>query len=253
MVCGILFKPIERLLAPYLGLLWEKYKPEYPECREVAPLTPVKEAFGSRDEVQIQFSDIPPLSRVWFMHVEGNGIIQVQRDRFLHNWKKARPDDEYPRYHSVIDMFRDRLSSFESFLEENKLGVVEPIQYEMTYVNHIPQGDGWTTMNEIGAVFPDFAFREEQRFLPEPEGINWRTTFVLPDHAGRLYVTIRRVVRRDSELPMLLLELTVRGIGEDKSRQGMREWFDLARQWIVCGFADLTGQEVQKSVWKRIK
>jgi len=92
----------------------------------------------------------------------------------------------------------------------------------MTYINHIPQGDGWTTLNEIGNVFPDFALRaNENRFLSELEGINWRTSFVLPDESGRLHVTIRHATLRDSGLPVLLLDLTVRGIGSDKSPEGM--------------------------------
>lgn len=251
-VCGILFKSIDTLLAPHLGLLWERYRSEYPICREVAPLTSVIERFDETPQVNLQLADVPPLPRIWFVHKNDNGIIQVQRDRFLHNWKKVRPEDEYPRYPEVITLFKDRLSRFESFLNENDLGAIEPQQYEMTYINHIPQGDGWTTLNEIGKVFPDFSLRViERRFLPEPEGINWRTSFVLPDEAGRLHITIRHAKLRDSGLPVILLDLTVRGIGIDKSPKGMADWFDLAREWIVRGFADLTGKEVQKNIWRR--
>lgn len=253
-VCGILFKSINTLLAPHLGLLWEKYKSDYPICREVPPLAPVIERFGERPRIDLQLADVPPLPRTWFVHKKDNGIIQVQRDRFLHNWKKVRPEDEYPRYPQVIELFKDRLSQFESFLKENELGVIEPRQYEMTYINHIPQGDGWRILKEIGEVFPDFSLRAiEHRFLPEPEGINWRTSFVLPDGAGRLHVTIRNAQLHDSGLPVLILDLTVRGIGKDMSPEGMTAWFDTAREWIVCGFADLTGEEVQKKIWRRKK
>ena len=251
-VCGILFKSINTLLAPHLGLLWEKYKSDYPICREVPPLTPVIERFGEQPRIDLQLADVPPLPRTWFVHKKDNGIIQVQRDRFLHNWKKVRPEDEYPRYPQVIELFKDRLSQFESFLKENELGVIEPRQYEMTYINHIPQGNGWANLNEIGKVFPDFSIRAtKDRFLPEPEGINWRTSFLLPDEAGRLHVTIRHAKPRDSGLPLILLDLTVRGIGSDKSLDGMAEWFDLAREWIVRGFSDLTGGDVQKNVWRK--
>ena len=251
-VCGILFKPLEALLAPHLGLLWEKFKAEYSSCREVAPLAPAIERFEGQPEVKFFFADVPPLPRIWFVRSEDNAIIQVQRDRFLHNWKKVRPEDEYPRYHKVIQMFKDHLSRFRGFLQEYQLGAIEPLQYEMTYVNHISKSNAWTKIGEIGKVFPDFCFKEnEQRFLPEPEGVNWRTTFVLPDKAGRLHVTIRNAISRDRNIPILLLELTVRGIGKDKSLEGMWPWFDLAREWIVRGFADLTSNEVQENVWRR--
>jgi uncharacterized protein (TIGR04255 family) len=251
-VCGILFKPIKALLGPHFGLLWDKYKPEYPICREVAPLTPVIEYFDEHPPVDFQLTDIPPLPRIWFVHKEDNGIIQVQRDRFLHNWKKAKPEDEYPRYPKVIELFKDRLSKFELFLKENELGFIEPLQYEMTYINHIPQGHGWVDMSNIGDIFPDFALRvNKERFLPEPEGINWRTSFAIPDQIGRLHITIQHGRVRDTGKPLLILNLTVRGIGNDKSSEGMWPWFDIAREWIVRGFADLTGEEVQNSVWKK--
>ena len=123
---------------------------------------------------------------------------------------------------------------------------------KMTYINHIPQGDGWINLNEIGKVFPDFSIRTiEDRFLPEPEGINWRTSFLLPDETGRLHVTIRHAQLRDSGIPLILLDLTVRGMGNNKSLEGMAEWFNLAREWIVQGFSDLTGENVQKNIWRR--
>jgi hypothetical protein len=67
-VCGILFETLGKLLSPYLGVLWEKYKPEYPECREVAPLVPVVESFDKLPQPGIQYMDVPPLPRIWFMH-----------------------------------------------------------------------------------------------------------------------------------------------------------------------------------------
>ncbi|MEW6185276.1 MAG: TIGR04255 family protein [Thermodesulfobacteriota bacterium] len=252
-VCGVLFKSIESLLAPHLGVIWEKYKSEYPNCQEVPPLTPVIERFEGPVEAQFAFSDKPPLPRIWFIHSDGRGIIQIQRDRFLHNWKKVRPDDAYPRYHEVIAIFKDRLEHFQSFLKENDLGPIEPLQYEMTYVNHISQNELWTTLKEIGKVFPDHIIgKGNSRFLPEPEGINWNTTFVLPNQSGRLHIKIRNGVSRDVNVPIIMMESTVRGIGKDKSIERMWSWFDLAREWIVRGFADLTSEEIQKKIWRKL-
>jgi uncharacterized protein (TIGR04255 family) len=251
-VSGILFRPINTLLSPHIGLLWEKYRSEYPQCREVAPLNPVIEQYDEPPRTTLEIADVPPLARVWFVSEAGNAIIQVQRDRFLHNWRKINPEDEYPRYSKVKEMFTDRLQRFQGFLDENRLGVIEPLQYEMTYINHIPQGEGWGDLSEIQNVFPDFSYRRTKgRFLPPPNGINWRTSFTLPDKAARMHLSIRHVRVRDTGLPLLLMELTVRGITDNKSLEVMGQWFDLAREWIVRGFADLTGEEVQKTIWKK--
>ena len=253
-VCGVLFKPLERMLAPHLGVLWERFKPKYPRCQEVAPLAPVIEQFDDPARVELSISDRPPLPRIWFVHESETGIIQVQRDRFLHNWKKVCPEDEYPRYTSVIDLFRKHLATFDSFVTEIGLGGIEPLQYELTYVNHIPQSDGFETLERVGKVLPDFGWRHAAgRFLPTPERLNWRTSFLLPNKAGRLHATIRNSVRRDDDKPILLLELTARGLGIDSSRAEMWKWFDLGHEWIVRAFADLTDADVQRNVWKRIK
>lgn len=247
-VCGIHFKPIGNLLAPHLGLLWEKFKGDYPGCQEVAPLAPVIEQFGVERSTNFEIQELPPLPRIWFIHKNDNGIIQVQRDRFLYNWRKVRATDEYPRYPKVIEMFKGQLLNLKSFLSENKFGDLEPLQYEMTYINHIPEGDGWNNLSEIGKILPDYAFRGGiKRFLPSPEMINWRTSFLLPEMVGRMHITIRNAKRKNDGKPIILVDLTVRGIGGD----GMESWFDLARKWIVFGFTDLTGDVVQKTIWRR--
>ena len=91
-VCGVLFKPLESMLAPHLGVLWDRFKAQYRTCQEVAPLAPIVERFDESPGVELAISDKPPLPRIWFIHESETGIIQVQRDRFLHNWKKVRPE-----------------------------------------------------------------------------------------------------------------------------------------------------------------
>jgi uncharacterized protein (TIGR04255 family) len=251
-VCGILYDRIDKLLNPYLGILWEKFKPEYSECREVAPLVPVIENFGRSSQQNPQYADFPPLPRTWFVHSSGNGIIQIQRDRFLHNWRKIRPEDEYPRYRRVIDTFQTLLSRYTEFLDENSLGVITPLQYELTYINHIMKGEGWETNSDIGKIFPNFAWHTaETKFLPDPDSINWHTSFPLPNRSGRLHTRIQTAIRRDDELPLLRFELTARGIGEYKALNTMWSWFELAHEGVVRGFAGLTDPQVQRNIWRQ--
>ncbi len=254
-VCGILFKPLDRLLTPYIGLLWEVFKSDYPTCQEAPPIIPILETFGERPvDQKPEFAEIPPLPRVWFVHKDGSGVIQVQRDRFLHNWRKASPTNKYPRFEQVFGMFVSHLNLFELFLRKHELGRVSPLQYELTYVNHVPQGDGWSTHADLGRIFADFAWRvKDERFLPAPESINWRTTFALPNQCGRLHMTVRDAVHRDEGRPLYVFELTARGFLGAGSQDDLKEWFDVAHQWIVCGFTDLTDETTQLKVWGRTK
>ncbi|MBI3682245.1 MAG: TIGR04255 family protein [Acidobacteria bacterium] len=254
-VCGILFKSLDQLLAPYLGLLWERFKGDYPTCQEVPPIIPIIESFEERRADQKpEFAEIPPRPRVWFVHSNGNGVIQVQRDRFLHNWRKLKQVDKYPRFEQVFGMFSSHLGTFRAFLEEHKLGTVEPLQYELTYINHVYQEEGWRTNAEVGRIFADFVWRaKEGRFLPPPEGINWRSTFVLPNRAGRVHMVVRNGESREDGRPLYVFELTARGFIGNNSLDNMSEWFALAHEWIVCGFTDLTDEKTQRDVWMRTR
>ena len=253
-VCSIAFESLDAMLAPHLGLYWDIVRAEYSKCEEKPLLTTIIEKAAETPKATVQVTMLPPLPRTWLVSGDNQKLIQVQRDRFVHNWRKLEPDDPYPRYPKVMAMFLNGLDSFGAFLKENQLGEIVPIQYELTYVNYIPSGEGWTTLADIGEVLPDFAWRDKQdRFLPTPESNNWNTAFLLPNDLGRLRATVQKAIRHtaDQKQDVIRFDLTARGIGADKSRDAMDAWFELAHEWIVRGFADLTGDKVQHKYWGR--
>ncbi|MDF5710803.1 MAG: TIGR04255 family protein [Nostoc sp. S4] len=249
--CSILFESIEALQSPHIGLAWQIFQPDYPFCRDVAPLVATIESFDEPVEAQFRFTDIPPLPRAWFLSPDETGIIQIQRDRFIHNWRKITSENDYPRYETIINSFQSYLSKFNSFLQAAELGEVKPRQYELIYINHIPQGQGWRTLEDIGNIFPDFAWRANaRRLFSEPKTINWATVFELPNQLGRLHVVINSVIKEG--LPALSFELTARGIGNYKSLETMKDWFYIAHKSILQAFTNLTDQKIQKDIWKQV-
>jgi hypothetical protein len=51
---------------------------------------------------------------------------------------------------------------------------------------------------------------------------------------------------------VIVLEISARSPQEKKSMQAVWEWFEVAHEGIVCGFADLTELKIQKDVWQRV-
>jgi uncharacterized protein (TIGR04255 family) len=252
-ICGVLFESMDELLSPYTGLLWEVFKDDYPTCEEQPPIVPAIERYDDTPQASDPTAGFLPYPRIWFVHRDGTGVIQIQRDRFLHNWRRLQEDDEYPRYETVIEVFKERLSRFEAFLEEHELPRMKPLQYELTYSNPIPQGEAWASLEEIGGLLPDSSWRKDDgRFLPDPSAINWRTSFDMPDRLGRLHVTAKTAMRRSDRKPLMVLELTARGFVPQHDAVAMSQWFDAAHKWIVCGFEDLTSEKVQADVWGKI-
>lgn len=255
-LCGIAFKPLESFATPHFGVLWTLFKDTYPRFEDRPPLNPPKldqKASPGAPVGYLQTIDLTDLGRrVWFVSEDGSRLVQVQRDRFLHNWRKQEVDYEYPRFRSVFQEFQDSLARFKAFVDSEKLGSIEPVQYELTYVNIIDEKNGFTSLSRLGDLLPDFKWREQStRFLPKPESIAWTTVFSLPEDLGKLRVVIQDGSYTSSGQPLVRLMLTVHGLPRKQAPSDVTEWFRVAREWIVRGFVDLTSEDVQYREWRR--
>jgi len=245
-VMGVQFQPLKQLQAPYFGLFWQTVRPEYSSCRENPPITPQMEDFGrpgAFKEPEFQVSQMPPLPRAFFEDASGQWLIQLQRDRFLHNWRGGPEDGGYPRYPAVREKFLSQWSNFQRFVADNELGDIDVTQLEITYLNHVAP---WTDESELGDLFPDFRWRETDRLLARPEAYNISCAFTSSDSSSRLRATVRPGIHQQKG-NILLFELTVRGVAE---KDGIESWFDHGRSWIVTAFADLTSGKWHKK-WER--
>lgn len=248
-VCGFRFEPLPELKVPHVGLLWEKFRDRYPTTQHAAPIG----TDGSLPMDQITGFPIP---RVWFISKADNELIQFQLDRFYYNWR--RRGDEYPHYSSIIVKFEEAKHQLDEFVKELQLGTVKATECELTYINHIPKGQGWENIDDLAKIIQDFTWQKDKHnFLPSPANIAWQARFSLPDGQGWLSAKLneaRRKVDNSGKVDttsLLLLELTARSLGEMTTAEAQRKWFDLAHEWIVRGFADLTTKEIQDAIWKR--
>ncbi len=253
-VCGIQFEPIPQFRATAFGLFWQRIREEYPQTEEKAPLQQKIEKYGATaraEEPQVELTATPPLPRMFFINRVPNWLIQLQPDRFLHNWRKVKEEDVYPHYPAIFEKFWSQWAAFQQFCREEGLQQPKVNQLEITYINHVPAGQGWQKLSDWGGVFPDLQWRGRREFLPEPESAAWRASFLLPESRGRLHASVRHAIRAADGCPVLLCELTARGISRSDDENSSRGWFTLGREWIVRGFADLASADVQKTIWRR--
>jgi uncharacterized protein (TIGR04255 family) len=240
--CGMKFHPSDKLRIPHLGSLWEKFRADYPIIQHAPPLASVK------GDILVDGATGVPLPRVWFINETDDQLVQFQIDRFYFNWRRRQ--DDYPRYGYIIDQFEKVQDIVKSVFCDLELGELNPIEYELSYTNHIPKGQGWDTIDDFPKIFSDFVWKQTvDRFLPNPEQVSWQVGFPLQEN-GSLTVNLKQAIRSEDRVPVLVFELKARGIGESMSKEGIREWFDLAHEWIVQGFTDLTTPEIQKD-WER--
>jgi len=250
-VFGLQFEPLAGLNTPRIGAFWSKHRNQYPDTEEKPPLPPVVERYkdGDVQPAALMSLDVIPTPRVFLIDESGNWVMQLQKDRFLHNWRKVNDEDRYPRHRATSQRFFTMWASFQEFCEQERIGPASITQAELTYINHIPKGEGWSNFSAISELFPDLNWRKNRDFLPDPDVMGWQLRFSLPERQGRLYVTLKHGTRNRDKKELFLCELTVRGA--PSADIALAEWFDIAREWIVRGFCDLTGRRVQEEYWGR--
>ncbi len=229
-VCGMRIHPADNLLIPHIGLLWDKFRAEYPRLQHTQPLATTK------GEIAVDKVTKLPIPRIWFISNSDDQLIQFQNDRFYFNWRKRKND--YPRYKNMMSNFEIVFRAVKALFNEFELGELEPIEYELTYLNHIPRGNGWETIDDLSNIFSDFHWnKSDTRFLHHPKEVGWAADFSFPDQKGHLSISLKQGIRILDELPILIFELKAMGFDSEDS---FRNWFDLAHEWIVRGFTDLT-------------
>jgi uncharacterized protein (TIGR04255 family) len=256
------FKPLPALTAAHVGLLWTEFRSEFPRVEQRPPVISEVEAFGppAKPQVRILISQpdepVDAPWRFWFIDDSGNELIQVQKDRLIHNWRKVTGTEVYPRYETIRSKFESDLRRFEAFVDTEGLGSIVPVQCEIQYLNHIVAGQGWQNHSEVSRVVTKWGGTYSEEFLPEPEDalLNFRYRIPDPDGSpiGRLRVKVQPAIRDRDQVPMIVLSMTARGLIPDAAMAGVLEFFDEGRRWIVRGFTALTTPEMHR-IWKRSK
>jgi uncharacterized protein (TIGR04255 family) len=250
---SVQFDPIEQLTAAHAGLYWAGIRDVFGGVEEQAPiLQQIERAFLDEVAPPLLMFGKPPMPRLWFVDKTSTRIIQVQRDKFVHNWRKMEPGDEYPRFSRIRQGFLSQWGGFLSFLEQNRLPQPNINQCELAYVNRIKMGEGWTSAADLDGVFAAFAWKTRYGFLPTPEKVQWAMHFALPEQNGRLHVEMVPVRFSPAEVESIQFVLTARGKPAGAIDQAsIDRWFDLAHEWIVKGFADLVDKKTDR-LWERL-
>ena len=257
-VLGVQFEPLSGFTSIHAGRFWERIRESFPRVEERSPLRSRIERFGGRQprdlKLQWEVLESPPIARYWFLNSKGDQLIQLQHDRFLHNWRKRGPEDSYPRYESIRQSFESELELFKSFLSEEGLSQPEPNQCEVTYVNHIVPNDVWKRHGQLDRVLTVLSGQYSDDFLREPEDSRLATRFQMRDDdgtpIGRLYVSAKSGVQVSTDQPIIVLELTSRGQPRGEGTEGVLPFLDLAREWIVRGFTSITTPEMHEVWWR---
>ena len=252
-VLSILFRSLNSLLAPHLGEIWQDFKQnQFAQIVERPPVPPVVEKFPNPvGDPELRIGNAPELPRIWFVHKDQTEIIQVQRDRFTFNWRRTDSDQKYPGFSTICNKFNGFYNRFCQIIKDMEIGEVTPLQYELTYIDQIRQGDGWNTLNDIGRIYNLFSnSQNSDSFWNGTEFVNLRVSFPVQELHARLHLAISNRVKAHDRQQTLQTDFTVRGFPENKE-YSIEAWFKSARDHIREKFVSMFTEDIQTRVWER--
>lgn len=250
-VLSILFQSLDRLLAPHLGEIWQEFKKDgFTRVMEQPPVMPTMETFPNPSQGAQFHINVPDLPRIWFIHENDSQILQVQRDRFTFNWRKTKSGQKYPGFSAIFDSFEGFYNRFYQTIKNMDIGLLTPVQYELTYIDQLPQGVGWNTLDDIGKIYNPFVDSQHlDSFWSCADFVNLRVSFPVPNLHGRLHLAVGNRVKH-LEQQTLQTDFTARGLPENTESE-MSMWFKSAHDQILEKFTSIFTEDIQTRVWER--
>jgi uncharacterized protein (TIGR04255 family) len=257
-VLGVQFNSLDRFLSPHLGLVWEVFKEEFPLVEEHPYFPPAFETFGTPapfiiPSVNFQIVARPEMLRINFLNAEKTQLLQVQRDRFLHNWRKTGEGADYPRFERMIDTFETGLQKFIGVVDRENLGPVVPNQCEVTYFNQIPVPENETVWSQFALAFPDVVGTGMIEEIGAPEDARFVLRYVIPaadrSPLGRVTVAAQPATRADG-VTIIQFTLTARGKPASLDVPGVLDFLAHGRILLNRVFKKLTSSTMQER-WGR--
>src|SRR5258708_5390321 len=231
------FLPLQNWRPPHAGLYWGCIDAEYPKTDVQFPIASERERFGDEywvnQKLRVELAQ-PESARYWFIGADPTRLIQVQRDRFIINWRKVADAAPYPRYHkSIRPRFEKEWKQFRGFVSDKTLGAIEVQQCEITYVNDIEQGQGWNTFNDFGALFAPWVGTVKDSFLPPLQSLKLNGSFEMPNQQGRLNFVVHHLRRGLNGKEVIQVQLIARGKPKSTEDADIMAWIDALPDWLA--------------------
>jgi uncharacterized protein (TIGR04255 family) len=197
-----------------------------------------------------------PLPRFWFVSSDGLRVVQVQEDRVAFNWRRLGTDAAYPRYAALRAEFKATLELMAPAVPGLAGGHLRADFCELTYVNELETPGADASILPLESVLSVVRSVREFAFLPPPDHEQWMGSWTIADptgaQTGRLTAGAQPALRQRDQRPIYLLTMTGALAGEVSGVEAAFDRLDVAHEWIVRGFADLTTKEMHDH-WGRTR
>jgi len=230
-ICGVEFNATE-FSSVHFGLYWQTIRNKFPN----PPLD--RPPIGTIEFLSI----LPNLRRVWFESEDRRQLIQLQANRFHYNWRRQDEEDQYPHFQEIYPRFAQEWQDFQDWWINTESSPLQPIRYELSYINQIDQNFGWNSVSDHQKIFRFFTERFDTLSL-NPSRFDFNLELELKENKGKLSVRLHQGVKPNDNLPVIILELTASTTDTNIDNQ---TWFDLAHGSTVETFLSLITDEIKE-------
>jgi uncharacterized protein (TIGR04255 family) len=195
------------------------------------------------------------LPRAWFISADDTMLVQLQQDRLLLNWRSSSGQGGYPHYPVVSAEFRTIFEALSAFVFDANLGALDVEQCEMTYINHMG------TWPRDGTIAPENWLRawsggRGPEWDGQMEDFSSVARYTLRrsggEPCGRVTAVTTTVIRPPAGDRSLQVEITVRGVPDNSTIDGVRGFHDIAHDQIVRCFSATT-TDAAHEIWGRTR
>jgi len=216
----------------HFGLYWQTIQERFPNHPLDRP--PI-------GEIEV-FNILRTLPRVWFESEDNKQLIQLQANRFYYNWRQTEKTDIYPHFEEIYPKFLDEWEKLQAWWVNIETTPLQPIRYELSYVNQIDRDFGWNNASDHPKIFR-FLDQNWGGFSLTPNSFNANLEFELEANQGTLVVNLTQGIRPQDNMPVIIVNLTA---SSANTSMDIKKWFDLAHQSTVKLFLSLINQEIQQ-------
>ena len=242
--------------------VWALFQPEFPKVGMIPISPPLGEENDvlSRKGTAFEINPMMPMHPRYlfqpkdFSQETGGEVLQFEGDRFARSWQcdKAGRNDEYPRFISLRDNFRENLLKLQGFYEElEKLSENQNSAHKLVVTRAAIKYDNRIILEKEGQSVSDWVNNillddlEYESFL-----FNYTRRLELEFcDVARIKVQIGNV-RSNNNKPALGLNIAVRANLNEMSIDSAMKFFDIAHTNIIGCFNQITTNQAQKK-WGR--
>lgn len=261
---AVQFAPLMNMRATHFGTIYQKLGRRLPEVREMPPLDRLNEVFGKgawqTQGIKLAIGSPPAMPRMWFLNDDGSQLLQIQRDRFAHNWRRVTKKQKYPSFDKIFPKFGRDLRTFSALITRENIGKLKPDMVEVIYVNTIDTGGLPSPHGSMSKLIAPWSNRYSDSFLTHDKHVQKLESWSFSNKhiifgngdtpIGRLYITAQPTTDKISKGKSVLLKLTARIILDKPTIKAALESVRFGHEIIVQAFASMTAKGMHK-VWGR--